>query len=123
MVWQTIRSCDHNLKVVAPLAQIGCLARGERSTPESALVIGRAWRVGAADGVWIERWVTLDVNVESNATRCLVTRTCALQSVVAGQGVEAHVARSAHGASKPFENLTVPVWGYGVVRCGLRFVS
>lgn len=59
--------------------------------PESALVVGRARRVGTIVGVWVDARIALDVHVESLAIIGLVTQRCTSERVEALQGIETHV--------------------------------
>lgn len=89
----TIGASDDDMEAIPPLAFVVRLPLRHWGTPDSALVIGRACRVGTIVNVRVDAGITFDVHIESFATVRAVTQGCTCERVKALQGVEGHVFR------------------------------
>ena len=81
--WQTVRGGDGDLEAVAILPCVGGLACRDGGSPERALVVCRAGRIGTVEGVGIEGRIALRVDVERDAAGCVVTLRGTAVGVVA----------------------------------------
>lgn len=73
------------------LPSICCFLYRQRSAPERALIISRAWWIWAFVDVSIQTRVSFDVHVEGLAAGCLITLRSASEWIIASEGVKTHV--------------------------------
>lgn len=98
------------MELVAVLAVVGGGGLGDWCTPEDALDVGHGWWVRAGHGVGVERWVTLEVDVEGDTSVDLVALGCATASVVAVELGVAHVSSLRVGRVPVCEIQSVAEW-------------
>ena len=69
---RTIRTRDHNLKLITPLSRIRRLGRIYRHAPQRALIVRSRGRIRAVVGVGVDGGVALEIDVEGLAAGRLV---------------------------------------------------
>ena len=97
------------METIPVLSRVGSFFGNDRNTPESTLEVGDAGRVRAIDGIGVKARVAFDVHVESGAASGSVTEGGTCKGIEAGKGGEAHVIRSAQGASEIHEDLGISI--------------
>lgn len=111
-----VRASNDNLELGAPLALVDSSFGGYAGAPESALYVGEACRVLAASS-WVDRGVTLEVDVEGCAEVGGIAELLALDGVVGLQGGQTHVAVGIDGCLQVNEGLLVALRLWCVVGC------
>ena len=71
------------MELITVLAQVGCLGRSHRSTPQGALVVGETRRIGASDGVGVDGWIAFNIHIEGDTTSRLFAEGRTSQSIKA----------------------------------------
>lgn len=81
---------DDDVEVLAVLADVGSGLAGDAGSPESTLVVGDGWWVGAR-WAWVHGWVALNVDVEGAAELVVVAVHGALVHIVVLEDVVGEV--------------------------------
>ena len=89
-----IRASNDDLKGISILSCIGSLSGRNRSSPQSALIVRRTWRIRAFLGIGVDRGISLKVHVEGYTTGCLIAFGSTGKGIKAGECIETHVIGS-----------------------------
>lgn len=80
------------MEAVTPLAAVGSGCCLDLDTPSDALDVRYRGRIGALAAIWINRWITLEVDVEGLASRQLIAVFGAGVCIVAIEGLISKIA-------------------------------
>lgn len=97
------------------MTAVGCCRLADWDTPPDTLNIGNGRRVGALLGIWVERWVTLEVDVESYTAGDVVALGGTSERVVAVQGGVSKVRGGGCGGFKVGEVERIATWDWCAV--------